>query len=253
MIILMRIDRLLCEMNIGSRSQVKALLKSGQISVNGQIIRKADFKINEIKDEVTFRGKKYRYCPFVYYMMNKPAGVVSATYDKQEKTVLDLFQEQYKLTHQGELAGIPLKDIFPVGRLDKDSVGMLLLTNDGKLAHALLAPDRHVEKEYYVRTDGDLNAEQMLLLESGVDIGEKSRTRPAVLRRLGCREYTIVITEGKFHQVKRMFQAAGHQVIYLKRLSISGIMLDEQLGEGQMRELTAREIEKLKKEASESV
>ncbi|MGN0377583.1 MAG: pseudouridine synthase, partial [Suilimivivens sp.] len=140
----MRIDRLLCELNIGSRNEVKTFLKKGLITVNGEKITRPEMKVDEAKAVIVFKGREYRYSPFVYYMMNKPAGVVSATEDSLSKTVLDVLTECLKKQYGEELPGIPVKDIFPVGRLDKDTVGLLLLTNDGELSHNLLSPKKHV-------------------------------------------------------------------------------------------------------------
>lgn len=245
MIMIMRIDRLLCELNIGTRSQVKELLKKGVVTVNGIVVKKGDTQVREQEDRIICQGKEYRYRSFVYYMMNKPAGVITATKDETQQTVMELFCRQMKEENQGELTGIPVKDIFPVGRLDKDTVGLLLLTNDGELAHRLLAPGRHVPKTYYVRTDLPLGERESALLTNGVDIGEKSPTRPSQLVRAGETEYYLTITEGKFHQVKRMFQAAGRRVLYLKRISMGGLALDESLPEGQVRELSREEVARL--------
>lgn len=244
MIIFMRIDKLLCEMNIGSRSEVKSFLKKGQILVNNVAVNKPDTKVDEKTAVITFKGKEYRYAPFAYYMMNKPAGIVSATTDDKDRTVLDLLKENL-LQNRGELTGIPLSDIFPVGRLDKDTVGLLLLTNDGELAHRLLSPKKHVPKTYYVETDGVLTQEAAKCLEQGVDIGEKELTKEAEVEILSEKSCTITITEGKFHQVKRMFQAVDLKVMYLKRLSMGTLKLDEQLAEGEVRKLTQEEVEKL--------
>lgn len=246
----MRIDRLLCEMNIGTRSRVKELLKKGLVTVNGITVTKADTKVDEKTDRIICQGKEYFYRPFVYYMMNKPAGVVSATTDIRERTVWDLFCERLSEANAGDLTGIPVKDIFPVGRLDKDTVGLLILTNDGETAHRLLAPGSHVPKKYLVKTDRPLDADAITQLQNGVDIGEKNLTRPALLEyndgdTLDNPEYYLTITEGKFHQVKRMFQAVGRKVVYLKRVSMGSLELDKTLPEGQVRELTQEEVDAL--------
>ena len=245
----MRIDKLLCELNIGTRSQVKELIKKGQVFVDGQMIKKADVKVAEEAVTVTCMGKSYRYRPYVYYMLNKPAGVVSATRDNTDPTVMDLMKEAYKESHDNDLTGLPVKDMFPVGRLDKDTVGLLLLTNDGELAHNLLSPGKHVEKTYLVHLNGAVDEKRVQKLETGVDIGEDAPTKPAVVK-VDERDNTkclLTITEGKFHQVKRMFQAVGLTVIYLKRISMGTLTLDEKLEEGQIRELTLEEISGLKK------
>ena len=228
-------------MNIGTRSQVKDLLKKGLVTVNGRVVKKGDVKVDEKKDTIICQGKEYTYRPFFYYMMNKHAVVVTSTIDDKDSTVLDLFCKQMKQT-AGGLEGIPVKDIFPVGRLDKDTEGLLLLTNDGALAHRLLSPGRHVPKKYDVRTDLPLGAKEAKLLEEGVEIGEKEPTRPAVLERIGDREFFLTITEGKFHQVKRMFGAVGLKVLSLKRVSMGSLLLDKNLPPGQVRELSKEEV-----------
>ncbi len=228
---MMRLDKFLCEMNIGTRSQVKALLKQGLVSVNGQKAVKPEQQIDTVKDQVIYRGEILFYEEFVYYMLHKPAGVVSATVDKHDQTVLDL---------------LPVKDVFPVGRLDKDTEGLLLLTNDGELAHRLLSPKKHVEKTYYVQIEKALSSEAVRQLETGVDIGEERDTLPAKVLVLSEKEIRLTITEGKFHQVKRMLQAVDNQVLYLKRLSMGSLVLDETLEKGQFRRLYAEEVQKLK-------
>lgn len=240
----MRIDKLLCEMNIGSRSEVKGLLKKGQILVNGIQVTKPEAKVDEQSAVVTFKGKEYRYRPYVYYMLNKPAGVVSATTDEHDKTVLDLLRKHLLMRNDGE-EGIPIDDVFPVGGLDKDTVGLLLLTNDGELSHRLLSPKKHVPKTYYVETDGVLNADMRLELEKGLDIGDEKLTKEASVTILEDKKYQITITEGRYHQVKRMFSAVGLKVMYLKRLSMGSLVLDDSLKEGEIRELTEEEVKSL--------
>lgn len=245
----MRIDRLLCELNIGTRSQVKELLKKGLVCADGQVVKKADTQVDENAVLITCKGKEYRYCPFVYFMMNKPPGVITATKDDKDTTVLDLFKKAYLAKHEGDLSGVPMQDIFPVGRLDKDTVGLLLLTNDGELSHNLLSPKKHVAKKYFVQLDGPLTYEMAEQLEKGVTIGEGELTAPAVVEwnPSDARKCFLTITEGKFHQVKRMFYAVGLTVIYLKRLSMGSLVLDETLPEGEIRELTGEEIAGLMK------
>lgn len=245
MIISMRIDRLLCEMNIGSRNQVKELIKKGQIYVDGMVVKRPEAQVDENNSVVTCQGKNYQYAPYVYYMMNKPSGVVTATWDEKELTVLDVLRAELLKSRNGDLAGIPFKDISPVGRLDKDTVGLLLLTNHGALAHSLLSPRRHVPKKYLVRTTHPVNDRMAAHLEEGVMIGPEEKTLPAVIEERKECQCCITITEGKYHQVKRMFHAAGAEVIYLKRLSMGTLTLDERLEEGQVRELTQEEVRKL--------
>ena len=231
-------------MNIGTRSQAKELLKKGLVCVDGQVVKKADTQVDESRVIITCKGKEYTYRPFVYYMLNKPAGVITATKDDNDITVMDLFKQAYQKTHDGDLSGVPFQDIFPVGRLDKDTVGLLLLTNDGELSHNLLSPKKHVDKMYLVHLNGPLTREAAERLEQGVTIGEGEVTAPAVVESDladDCR-CCITITEGKFHQVKRMFQAVGLTVVYLKRLSMGSLILDGNLPEGEIRELTGEEI-----------
>lgn len=230
-------------MNIGSRSQVKALIRKGLVSADGVPLLKPETQVDEKNVRIVCLGREYRYRPMVYYMMNKPPGVITATCDKRERTVLDIFRE-YLLTPEGggTLEGIPMKDIFPVGRLDKDTVGLLLLTNNGALAHRLLSPAKHVPKTYLARTKDPITTEMVSRLSEGISIGDGEMALPAIVSLLEERECHITITEGKYHQVKRMFQAAGGAVTYLKRLSMGSLKLDDGLEEGQIRELTEKEV-----------
>ena len=241
----MRIDKLLCELNIGSRSEVKTLLKKGLITVNGEKTIKPETKVDERSAVIVYKGKEYRYKPFFYFMMNKPAGVVSATQDSVSRTVLDVLSDNLKELYGNELSGIPVRDIFPVGRLDKDTVGLMLLTNDGELAHNLLSPKKHVEKRYYVETDLTVSREAAEKVMRGVAISEEEFTREAKVELLSDKKCIIAITEGKFHQVKRMFQAVGLKVLYLKRISMGTLILDETLPEGKVRELSQEEVYRL--------
>ena len=230
----MRLDKFLCETNIGTRSQVTAYLKKGLVTVNGQVIKAADYKVAENTDNITFGGEELFFKPFHYYMLNKPMGVVSATEDNTAETVLELFPPTLR------------KGIFPVGRLDKDTEGLLLLTDDGGLSHALLSPKRHVDKTYLVDLEAPLSPTDILALEEGVDIGEKKKTLPAVVKPLSDKQILLTIREGKFHQVKRMLHAVGNGVRSLKRVSFGGISLDKQLASGAYRELTPAEVRLLK-------
>lgn len=232
-------------MNIGTRSQVKELIRKGLVSVNGTIMQDPKQQVEAQTADIVCNGTSYRYQPHVYFLMNKPAGVVSATYDGREKTVLDVLKEQLKEQYGPELRGVPIKDIFPAGRLDKDTVGLLLLTNDGVLAHKLLSPRKHVPKKYYVELNAPVTEEMAKQLREGVDIGESERTEPAKVDILTQNSCHITITEGKFHQVKRMFQAVGLTVVYLKRLSMGNLVLEESLQEGCVRELTEEEVQGL--------
>lgn len=228
-------------MNIGSRSQVKELVKKGLVLADGELVRRPETQVDERNVRITCKGQEYRYSPYVYYMMNKPPGVITATLDGKERTVLDLLKEQL-LKEREDLTGIPFKDIFPAGRLDKDTVGLLLLTNDGTLAHRLLSPKKHVPKKYFVRTNIPITREIADFLEKGVDMGEGEISRPALCEITDSHACYLTITEGKYHQVKRMFQAAGLTVTFLKRLSMGPLVLDEGLEEGQVRELTKKEV-----------
>lgn len=235
---MMRLDKFLCETGFGTRSQVKELLKKGQVTVNGAVAKKPEQKIDEHKDQVTCQGRTASYEKYVYYMLHKPAGVVSATEDKREKTVLDLLKSEDKRD-----------GIFPVGRLDKDTEGFLLLTDDGDLAHRLLSPRKHVDKTYYAKIDGTVTENHIEQFREGLDIGDEKKTLPAVLEILvsdsETSEIRITIHEGRFHQVKRMFEAVGCKVIYLKRLSMGAVALDETLAPGAYRPLNEKERELL--------
>ena len=235
---MMRLDKFLCETGFGTRSQVKELLKKGQVTVNGVVAKKPEQKIDEHKDQITCQGKIASYEKYVYYMLHKPAGVVSATEDKREKTVLDLLKSEDRRD-----------GIFPVGRLDKDTEGFLLLTDDGDLAHRLLSPRKHVDKTYYAKIAGGVTEAHIERFREGLDIGDEKKTLPAMLEILASKtetsEIRITIHEGRFHQVKRMFEAVGCKVTYLKRLSMGAVALDETLAPGDYRPLNEKERELL--------
>lgn len=225
----MRLDKFLCEMNIGTRSQVKDFIRKGQVTVNGNIAQKPEEKVAEDKDVVTFQGRVLTYQKFYYYMLNKPCGVVSATKDNMDKTVLDLVKTDRT-------------DIFPVGRLDKDTEGLLLLTNDGELAHNMLSPKKHVDKTYLVTIKRALLPQEITALEQGVDIGDEKLTAPAKVVVLDAEHIHLTIHEGRFHQVKRMLKAVDNEVLALKRMTFGALTLDESLAPGEYRELTAQEV-----------
>lgn len=233
---MIRLDKFLCEMEIGTRSQVKDMVKKGMVSIDGEVTKKADYKFDETAAKVCVNGKELSYQKFYYYMLNKPQGVVSATTDNHDKTVLDLLKDA---------SG---KDLFPVGRLDKDTEGLILITNDGELSHNLLSPKKHVDKTYLMETKMPVTEDMVLKLVQGVDIGEEKLTLPAKVRQLEDRKIELTITEGKFHQVKRMLKAVGNEVVYLKRLSMGSLKLDETLELGKYRSLTEKEIADLKRE-----
>lgn len=241
----MRIDKLLCELNLGTRSQIKELIRKGQVSINGSIQKDPGTKVDEQNDVILLNGKRIEYRPYVYYLLHKPPGCVTATKDAKEQTVMDVFCNGIRSGQGGELSGIPIRDLFPVGRLDKDTTGLLLITNDGELAHKLLSPAHHVEKTYLVCVDRELTEEAVRQLTEGVDIGEKKRTRPARIEELNGKKCLITITEGKYHQVKRMFQAVDYQVVSLHRLSMGGLSLPKDLKEGQVQELDAIALQSL--------
>lgn len=226
----MRLDKFLCDNNIGTRSQVKEYIKKGQVTVNGQPAGKPETKVDETSDTVTFQGREVHYRKYAYYMLNKPEGVVSATNDNTAPTVVSL------------LAVPEQKDLFPVGRLDKDTTGLLLLTNDGVLAHDLLSPKKHVDKTYLVKPEKQLSEEDIHRLESGLDIGDDKPTAPAKAELTENGELLLTIHEGRFHQVKRMLQALDNQVLALERVRFGPLSLDPSLPRGKYRALTEAEI-----------
>lgn len=238
----MRLDKYLAQMSIGTRSQVKQMVRKGQVCVNGTVVKKPEYKVDPDQDQVVADGVKTKYVHEEYIMLNKPSGVVSATKDPREKTVLDLIDGQKR------------KDLFPAGRLDKDTEGLLLLTSDGELAHRLLSPKKHVDKTYYARIQGRVTNEDVKVFLKGLDIGDEKPALPAVLQVLiegEISEILITIQEGRFHQVKRMFKAVDKKVVYLKRISMGSLVLDETLMPGQYRNLTEEEIQRLKEEQNE--
>lgn len=229
----MRLDKFLCEMNIGTRSQVKDYIKHGYVTVNSSAAQKPDMKIDENNDKISFRGEELSFEKNVYYMLNKPAGVVSATKDNTADTVLSLIDDNTR------------KDIFPVGRLDKDTEGLLIITNDGELAHRLLSPKKHVDKTYLVKTAATVSTDDAERLETGIDIGDDKPTASAKVEILSDDQILLTIHEGRFHQVKRMLKAVDNEVIYLKRISFGKLTLDESLRPGDSRRLTEAEVKLL--------
>ena len=237
---MMRLDKYLAEMGVGTRQEVKKQIRQGKVTVNGTVVKAADTKIDETCDEVTKGGLNISYVSYEYYMLNKPGGVVSATEDRRDTSVIDLIKDKKR------------KDLFPVGRLDKDTEGLLLITNDGDLAHRLLAPKKHVDKVYYAKIDGMVTEEDVKRFAEGIDIGaeEEEMTRPAkldIMKSAEESEIRLTIHEGKFHQVKRMFLAVGKEVTYLKRERMGTLCLDENLKPGEYRLLTEEEIENVRK------
>lgn len=236
----MRLDKFLSHSGFGSRKEVKLLLKKKQVQVNDQVQTKGDFKLSIEEDEVTVSGEVVFYQKYIYLLLNKPQGVLSATEDSKQKTVIDLLDETY--AHY---------DLFPVGRLDKDTEGLLLLTNDGKLAHFLLSPKRHVEKTYFARVNGMMNEDDQKYFEKGITLEDGSLCLPGHLEIVkrdesnNHSEVFITIKEGKFHQVKRMVLACGKEVTFLKRLSMGSLRLDESLQPGEYRMLNEKELANL--------
>lgn len=232
---MMRLDKFLCEMGAGTRSEVKTYLKKGQVTVNDEIIKKPETKIDENKDKICFLGQFLRYEAVQYFLLNKPAGCVTATKDHLSETVMSFLPENAR------------DDLFPVGRLDKDTEGLLLITNDGQLAHELLSPKKHVDKTYYATIDGKVAEAHIRQFLEGLNIGDDTMTMPAKLKILksdAVSEVELTIQEGRFHQVKRMFDAVGTKVTYLKRISMGPLSLGE-LQPGEVRRLTEEEIENL--------
>lgn len=231
----MRLDKFLASAGIGSRTEVKNILKKGRVRVNGTFIKDPSYSVDENKDTVLLDNSPVVFEQYRYYMFNKPAGCVSATKDGLSQTVIDY------------LKGENTKDLFPVGRLDKDTEGLLLITNDGKLAHNLLSPKKHVDKMYHAYVDKKLTGEELETFKTGIEIGDDTPTLPAKISLIenndkpGLYLYEVIIHEGRYHQVKRMFEAFGSNVVYLRRLSIGPLVLDESMAEGMYRRLTDEE------------
>ena len=236
----MRLDKYLSDMGLASRSDIKKEIRKGLALVNGEIIRDSSFSV-PLHASVSYRGEEVCYEEFSYYMMNKPIGVLSSTEDRKQKTVLDLITEKHR------------KDLFPVGRLDKDSEGLILIMNDGQLAHTLLSPKNHIEKRYYIEIPVLLEDSDIAPLRFGIQYDKDLIAEPAKVRILSAeKEKTaieIIITEGKFHQIKKMFLALSENYIVtkLKRLSMGKVVLDENLAPGDYRRLSAEEIEALQR------
>ena len=235
----MRLDKFLVACAVGSRTEVKNLLKAGRVTVNGKKEKLAKLQINEERDEIRFDGQVLEYEEFVYYIMNKPKGVISATEDSKHRTVLDLLDDLART-----------KEVFPVGRLDIDTHGLLLLTNDGQLAHALLSPKRHVDKTYLAQVEGIMTQEDVETFAKGIPLKDFT-CQPAKLELVSIDAeknqslVRVIIAEGKFHQVKRMMAYCGKEVVDLQRLTMGTLVLDENLERGEWRRLTKEELEVL--------
>ena len=236
---MIRMDKYLADLGIGTRQEVKKYMKQGRVTVDGELVKKPETKVDIEKSKVCFDGREVLYEQYEYYMLHKPAGVISATEDNRCETVIDLIESKKR------------KDLFPVGRLDKDTEGLLLITNDGALAHRLLSPKKHVDKCYFARIQGRVTQEDVEAFSKGVNIGtsqEEEWTMPGKLvieKSDAISEIRLTIQEGKFHQVKRMFEAVGKEVIYLKRESMGTLVLDETLKPGEYRKLTEEELKSL--------
>ncbi len=236
----MRLDRFLSQLGIGTRSQVKDLIRKKQVTVGGSVVTSPEFQVNPESDNIVCQGKTLVYQEYQYYMLNKPAGVVTATRDALSDTVMQLLPKSRA------------KDLFPVGRLDKDTEGLLIITNDGAMAHDLLSPKKHVAKTYLVKLRDTLSDEALAALENGIDLGEEGLTAPAKVARLYDADKEgswihLTITEGRFHQVKRMLSLVGNEVLYLKRIRFGALALDEGLKSGECRALTEEEVNRLKR------
>lgn len=236
---LIRLDKFLTEMKKGSRSEVKDLIRKGRVTVDGSICRVPEQKIDTERTEVSLDGISVSYAAFEYFMLNKPQGVVSATEDNLHKTVIELIGDAKR------------KDLFPVGRLDIDTEGLLLITNDGQLAHDLLSPKKHINKVYFAEVEGEFPPDLAEQFKNGFALSDQTTVLPSeLLIESSCgtlHEVRLTIREGKFHQVKRMFEAFSCKVVYLKRLSMGSLILDEALKTGAYRPLTKEELANLKK------
>ena len=228
-----RIDKLLSNSGYGTRKEVKQMLKQGHVKVDNSVVKDPSTHVDPLRSIIEIHGQALKYRKYLYVMLNKPAGVISATYDKRLKTVADILPEKYKSF-----------GLFPAGRLDIDTEGLLLMTNDGQLAHDMLAPKKHVPKKYFARINNDIE-----VFREGVILDDGYKTLPAKLRVIDDKipdEVEIVIYEGKYHQIKRMFEAVGKKVLYLKRIQMGSLKLDERLKTGECRELTEDEVQALK-------
>ena len=234
-----RIDKILSNLGYGTRKDLKKIVKNGMVQVNGITIKDSAMKVDPEKDKIVINGEEIFYREFIYLMMNKPAGVISATFDNKDETLIDLLEVEHQVFEP-----------FPVGRLDKDTVGLLLLTNDGDLNHRLISPKWKVDKVYFAKIDQKVTEEDIEKFKHGITLDDGYRCKEAILEIQKASEegseIVLTIQEGKFHQVKRMFEAVGKKVTYLKRIEFGTLPLDEDLEEGEYRELTEEEIAILK-------
>ncbi|HEY9061165.1 MAG TPA: pseudouridine synthase [Pseudobacteroides sp.] len=240
-----RLDKVVSNFGYGTRKEIKAMVKNGSIKVDGQVVKDSGIHIDPNSSTIEINGEVLNYKEFIYLMLNKPQGVISATFDQRHKTVVELMPEEvfhYKL--------------FPVGRLDIDTEGLLIMTNDGDLAHEVLSPKKHVRKKYYALINGEVIESDKKAFAEGITIDDGYKTMPALLDiiRSGITsEIELTIVEGKFHQVKRMFEAIGKEVRFLKRIEMGGVLLDESLKPGECRELTKEELETLRNSAGKGL
>lgn len=233
----MRLDKYINDICGEGRSVIKKKIRMGLVKINNEVVKNPDLQIDEMSDSVIYDGKLLSYTKFHYYMLHKPENVISATKDPLHQTVIDLLGD--------DIPSHIKKELFPVGRLDLDTEGLVLLTDDGDMAHELLSPNKHVDKTYLCRTKELVSDEQISTLENGVDIGEKKMTKPAKVCKIKDNEMLLTIHEGKFHQIKRMLHAVGNEIIYLKRISMGPINLPDDLEIGTYRELYEDEINAL--------
>lgn len=234
-----RLDKIISNLGYGSRKEIKVLARKGLIEVDGVVVKDSGKLVDPDKSVIKLNGEQIFYREFIYLMMNKPDGVISATSDSREETVVDLLE----VDHQAF-------EPFPVGRLDKDTVGLLLLTNDGELNHRLISPKWKVDKVYYAKIDKKVTEKDVEAFKNGITLDDGYLCKEAILEVIEATdegsEINVTIQEGKFHQVKRMFEAVGKNVVYLQRIEFGGLPLDEELEEGEYRELTEEEIKHLK-------
>ena len=227
-----RLDKVLSDAGVAGRKEIKEMIRAGRVSVNDAVIKKADYKVDELNDKIFVDGESVDTEQFVYYMLHKPDGVVTATEDREQTTVLDLFPVE-----------LQRRGLFPVGRLDKDTTGLLILTNDGEYAHQVIAPRSHVDKRYMAKTDGITDDTDVKAFADGIVLRDGTQCLPAKLEVTGTNICYVTLFEGKYHQVKRMLASRGKPVLQLHRCSIGRLSLDEQLKAGEFRRMTAEEVE----------
>lgn len=240
-----RLDKVVSNFGYGTRKEVKSMVKNGLIKVDGQVVKDSGIHIDPNSSVIEINGEVLNYKEFIYLMLNKPQGVISATFDHRHKTVVELMPEE--VLHY---------ELFPVGRLDIDTEGLLIMTNDGDLAHEVLSPKKHVRKKYYALIIGEVTESDKEAFTEGIILDDGYKTMPALLHiiRSGMTsEIELTIVEGKFHQVKRMFEALGKEVKFLKRIEMGGVFLDESLKPGECRELTKEELETLRNSAGKGL